>query len=104
MIIFKQLVLGSFLVFAMLSLQACFWSGPSGQYASTTHTLCDNNGGNCLACDDNQNCHRTDAQDGTPYGPSRHAVCDAEGENCLNCDLNNTNCQSTARSYWGFIF
>lgn len=57
MIIFKQLVLGSFLVFAMLSLQACFWSGPSGQYASTTHTLCDNNGGNCLACDDNQNCH-----------------------------------------------
>jgi hypothetical protein len=31
-------------------------------------------------------------------------VCDAQGSNCLNCDANNSNCQSTARSYWGFIF
>jgi hypothetical protein len=94
---FKSLVLASFLGFAMLGLKGCFWSGPSGQYAAT-HSVCDTNGNNCLACDYANNCQR--AGDGS----GRHQVCDAQGSNCLNCDANNSNCQSTARSYWGFIF
>lgn len=99
MTMFKTLAFASLLVLSMLGMQACFWSGPSGQYAST-HSVCDTNGNNCLACDDNNNCQRADAQ----YGSSRHNVCDDQGYNCLSCDSNNTNCQSTARSYWGFIF
>jgi hypothetical protein len=103
---FKSLVLASFLGLAMLGMQGCFWSGPSGPYASgpyaSTHTVCDTNGNNCLACDDNNNCQRNDAQ----YASSRRTVCDSQGYNCLNCDSNNNNCESssTARSYWGFIF
>jgi len=101
---FKPFVLAVIFTFTMLSMQACFWSGPSGQYApgpyASTHSVCDTNGNNCLICDDNNNCQRTDSK----YGSSRHQVCDAQGNNCLDCDSNNSNCQSTARSYWGFIF
>jgi hypothetical protein len=102
---FKSLILASALVFATLGMQACFWSGPSGQYAST-HTVCDSNGNNCLACDDYNNCQRSDAQyrSSPRYGSSTHRVCDTQGYNCLTCDSNNSNCQSTARSSWGFIF
>ena len=35
---------------------------------------------------------------------SSHMVCDVNGNNCLACDASNTNCQSTARSSWGFFF
>lgn len=105
---FKLLLFASFLVSATLGMQACFWSGPSGQYApgpyasTATHTVCDAQGYNCLACDDNNNCQRSDAQ----YASSRHTVCDYQGNNCRSCDSNNNNCESssTTKSYWGFIF
>jgi hypothetical protein len=104
---YKPLILTALAALAMLGMQACFYTGSSGPYASslpsvTTHTVCDTNGNNCLACDDNNNCERADSQYGSS---SRHSVCDADGNNCLNCDSNNNNCQSTtARSHWGFFF
>jgi hypothetical protein len=98
-IMFKALIIAPLLAFAMLGLQGCFWASGPPQYAST-HTVCDTNGKNCLACDGDNNCQHADAQ----YGSSGHRVCDAQGNNCLNCDSSNSNCQSMARSYWGFIF
>jgi hypothetical protein len=98
-IMFKALIIAPLLAFAMLGLQGCFWASGPPQYAST-HTVCDTNGNNCLACDGDNNCQHAGAQ----YGSSGHRVCDAQGNNCLNCDSSNSNCQSMARSYWGFIF
>lgn len=70
---YKPLILTALAALAMLGMQACFYTGSSGPYASslptvtthtitvTTHTICDTNGNNCLACDDNNNCERTDS-------------------------------------------
>ena len=63
---YKPLILTALAALAMLGMQACFYTGSSGPYTSslpsvTTHTVCDTNGNNCLACDDNNSCERTDA-------------------------------------------
>lgn len=97
----KIIILAAVLSFVSFGLQACFYeSSPPAQYGQyqSSHTVCDVNGNNCLACDaDNSNCRRTDTQ----YG-SNHTVCDDHG--CSSCDANNTNCQRTANSSWGFFF
>jgi hypothetical protein len=82
---YKPLILTALAALAMLGMQACFYTGSSGPYTSslpsvTTHTVCDTNGNNCLACDDNNSCERTDAQYGSS---SRHSVCDADGNGAV---------------------
>lgn len=100
----KIVILAAMTSVATLGLQACFYGSsqpaPYAQYSQyqSSHTVCDVNGKNCLACDANDNnCRRTDTQ----YG-SNHTVCDSHG--CMACDANNANCQGTTKSSWGFFF
>ncbi len=71
----KRIIFAAILSAAAFGLQACFyWSSPPAQYGQ--------------------------------YGQSQpgHTVCDVNGHNCLACDANDTNCQGTAKSSWGFFF
>jgi hypothetical protein len=115
---FKPLIRGALLAAALIGTQGCFYSSPPARYGAGpygSHTICDTNGNNCLACDgDNNNCQSIGTQNGaqyggqygpqygTQYGSGSHTVCNDHG--CQNCDSSNNNCQPLAGSSWGFFF
>ena len=112
-IMLKPFIRGALLATLMIGTQGCFYSNPPIQYGGGpygSHTICDTNGNNCLACDgDNSNCQSVGTQNGpqygTQYGSSNHTVCNDHG--CQNCDSSNNNCQPLAGSSgssWGFFF